>query len=93
MVASSYSCGADNRKSTLVFCVNISHITALTQKFRDAGVDARCVSSKTPAAEQKLLVEDFKARKYPVIVNCGLLSLLPMDRDESNVLKRSRNLN
>ena len=30
---------------------------------------------KTPAAERRLLVEDFKAGKYPVLVNCGSLSL------------------
>ena len=29
-------------------------------------------------AEWRLLVEDFKAGKYPVLVNCGSLSLLPI---------------
>jgi len=73
----SYFRGADNRKSTLVFCVNLSHVRALTQTFRDAGIDARYVHSKTPAAERKLSVEGFKAGEYPVLVNCGLLLLLP----------------
>jgi len=43
--------------------------------FRDAGIDARYVHSKTPAAERRLLVEDLGAGKYPALVNCGSLSL------------------
>jgi len=71
----SYSRSTDNRKSTLVFCVNLSHVRELTQTFRNARIDARYVHSKTPTAEWRLLVEDFKAGKYPVLVNCGSLSL------------------
>ena len=62
---------AADRKSTLVFCVNLAHVSALTAVFRDAGVDARYVHSGTPAAERRALVEDFKAGKFPVLVNCG----------------------
>jgi len=74
----SHSRGTENRKSILVFCVNISHARELTQTFRDAGIGARYVHSKTPAVERRLLVEDFKAGKYPVLVNCGSLSLPPV---------------
>ena len=71
-------CSTDDRKSTLVFCVNLSHVRELTQAFRDAGIDARYVHSKTPAAERKALVEGFKAGGYPVLVNCGLfIPLIP----------------
>jgi hypothetical protein len=62
-------------KSTLVFCVNLSHVRDLTQAFRGAGIDARYLHSKTPAAERKLLVEGFKAGEYPVLVNCGSSSV------------------
>ena len=78
IAVSSYFHGADNRKSTLVFCVNLSHVRDLTQTFRDAGIDARYVHSKTPAAERRSLVEGFKTGKYPVLVNCGWLSLVPI---------------
>jgi len=77
MITRSHSRGTDDRKSTLVFCVNLSHVRELTQAFRDVGIDARYVHSKTPAAERKLLVESFKAGEYPVLVNCGLSSLFP----------------
>lgn len=60
------------RQSTLVFCVNIAHIRALTKAFQDFGVDARHLHSGTPAAERHALITAFKAGQYPVLVNCGL---------------------
>jgi len=66
----SYSHGTDNRKSTLVPCVNPSHVKEFTQTFRDAKIDARYVhSTETSAAERRLLVGGFKAGKYSVVVN------------------------
>ena len=60
-----------DRKSTLVFCVNLAHVAALTAAFRDAGVDARYLHSKTPAGERRTLIESFRAGEFPVLVNCG----------------------
>ncbi|TBU45109.1 P-loop containing nucleoside triphosphate hydrolase protein [Dichomitus squalens] len=74
LVVRSWLDKAADRKSTLVFCVNLAHVNALTTTFRNAGVDARYVHSKTPAAERKALVEDFKAAKFPVLVNCAVLT-------------------
>jgi len=93
MTTSPYSRGTDNRKSTLVFCVNLSHVRELTQAFRDAGIDARHVHSKTPAAERRLLVDGFKTGEYPVLVNCGSLPLPFHCRREPDVLKRFSDLN
>lgn len=63
-------------KSTLVFCVNIAHVEALTQTFRSYGIDARYLYSKTPVAERKALVASFKAGQFPVLVNCGKAILI-----------------
>ncbi|CAI4210553.1 unnamed protein product [Parascedosporium putredinis] len=49
---------AQDRKSTLVFCVDLAHVASLTQKFRQHGLDAH----------------GFKARKFPVLVNCGVFT-------------------
>lgn len=65
---------ARQRQSTLVFCVNIAHIRALTKAFQDFGVDARYLHSGTPAAERHALVTAFKAGEYPVLVNCAILT-------------------
>ncbi|KIY45830.1 P-loop containing nucleoside triphosphate hydrolase protein [Fistulina hepatica ATCC 64428] len=65
---------AADRKSTLVFCVNIAHVKALTNEFRKFGVDARYVYAKTPAPERKALVSAFKQEKFPVLINCAILT-------------------
>ncbi|KAK2461954.1 hypothetical protein APHAL10511_006417 [Amanita phalloides] len=65
---------ASTRKSTLIFCVNISHVVALTRTFRGYGIDARYVHSGTPAAERKALIASFKAGEFPVLVNCAILT-------------------
>ncbi|KAG2044903.1 P-loop containing nucleoside triphosphate hydrolase protein [Suillus americanus] len=65
---------ARQRQSTLVFCVNIAHIRALTKTFKDFGVDARYLHSGTPASERHALITAFKAGKYPVLVNCAILT-------------------
>lgn len=72
-------CLAATRKSTLVFCVNLAHVRALTNAFRGYGVDARYVYSGTPVAERKALISSFKAGLFPVLINCGgyLISLDP----------------
>lgn len=59
------------RKSTLIFCVDIAHVVALTQTFRRHGIDARHVYSQTPVAERKALIASFKTGQYPVLINCG----------------------
>lgn len=65
---------AATRKSTLVFCVNIAHVQALTQTFRNYGVDARYVYSRTPAAERKALISSFRTGQFPVLLNCAILT-------------------
>ncbi|KAF9044602.1 P-loop containing nucleoside triphosphate hydrolase protein [Hymenopellis radicata] len=65
---------ASERKSTLVFCVNIAHVEALTHMFRQSGIDARYLYSKTPALERRALVSAFKAGQFPVLINCAILT-------------------
>ncbi|KIO24812.1 hypothetical protein M407DRAFT_212090, partial [Tulasnella calospora MUT 4182] len=65
---------AANRKSTLVFCVNISHVKAVTAVFREAGVDARYITGSTPVVERKELLDGFRRGDFPVLVNCAILT-------------------
>ncbi|KAJ7492668.1 P-loop containing nucleoside triphosphate hydrolase protein [Mycena latifolia] len=62
------------RKSTLVFCVNVAHVEALTQTFRGFGIDARYVYSGTPMTERQALIASFKAGQFPVLINCAILT-------------------
>lgn len=64
-------CAARDRKSTIVFAVNVAHVRALTRTFQSAGVDARFLYSGTPIPERNASIDGFKAGEFPVLVNCG----------------------
>lgn len=65
---------ASDRKSTLVFCVDIQHAMDLTATFRDHGIDARYITNRTPRAVRDEQLRAFKNREYPVLLNCGLFT-------------------
>lgn len=61
------------RKSTLVFAVDIAHTIELCNAFIDAGIPAQCITSKSNPIERHQILNDFRAGKIPVLVNCGKL--------------------
>ncbi|KAK3390397.1 P-loop containing nucleoside triphosphate hydrolase protein [Podospora didyma] len=63
---------AAGRRSTLVFCVDLAHVAALTQRFRHYGVDAQFVMGDTPTQERSARLDAFKNGRFPVLVNCGI---------------------
>ncbi|OHE98780.1 hypothetical protein CORC01_05869 [Colletotrichum orchidophilum] len=65
---------ASDRKSTLVFCVDLAHVAGLTQTFRKHGYDARFVTGDTPKVERSEILEAFREGKFPVLVNCGVFT-------------------
>ena len=65
---------AKERKSTLVFCVDLNHVSALTAKFRSHGIDARFVSGDTHKKVRSERVEAFKNGEFPVLINCGVFT-------------------
>ncbi|EAQ88172.1 hypothetical protein CHGG_04791 [Chaetomium globosum CBS 148.51] len=65
---------AAGRKSTLVFCVDLNHVSALTQRFRHYGVDARFVTGDTPTRDRAERLDAFKKGEFPVLVNCGVFT-------------------
>ncbi|KAF8976202.1 hypothetical protein BGZ52_008204, partial [Haplosporangium bisporale] len=74
IVVRSYMTYCAARKSTVVFAVDIAHLETLTEVFRKYGYDARGLSSKTSDVERAQLLKDFRDRKFPIIVNCGILT-------------------
>ncbi|KAF9584040.1 hypothetical protein BGW38_007776 [Lunasporangiospora selenospora] len=74
VVVRSYMTYANERKSTVVFAVDIEHVHSLTEAFRQYGYDARALSSKTGDDERAQLLKDFRDQKFPIIVNCGILT-------------------
>ncbi|KAM0754282.1 P-loop containing nucleoside triphosphate hydrolase protein [Meredithblackwellia eburnea MCA 4105] len=67
---------AQTRPTTLVFCINIAHVVGLTNTFRRRGIDARCIytGSTVNNSEREELLDDFRRGKFPVLVNCGILT-------------------
>lgn len=65
---------ADNRKSTLVFCVDIAHLSGLTAEFRKYGVDARSITGETAKVKRSKELDAFRNGEYPVLLNCGVFT-------------------
>ena len=51
------------RRSTLVFCVDLEHVRDMTNTFRRYGVDARFITSKT----QSTLSHGYSNRQLPTV--------------------------
>lgn len=49
------------RKSIIVFCIDISHCQHVSQEMRKYGIDAPYIIGSTPIKERTRLVEEFKA--------------------------------
>ncbi|KNC53661.1 DEAD/DEAH box helicase domain-containing protein [Thecamonas trahens ATCC 50062] len=60
--------------STLVFAVDVQHILDLQAAFAAEGIDARYVHGMTPPAERAALVDAFRAKEFPVLINCGVFT-------------------
>ncbi|KAI5814625.1 P-loop containing nucleoside triphosphate hydrolase protein [Pyronema omphalodes] len=65
---------ASQRKSTMVFCVDIAHVNEITATFRKYGIDARPVTSHTKSDDRRLRLDEFRNFKFPVLVNCGVFT-------------------
>lgn len=65
---------AKDRKSTIVFCVDIAHITGLTAMFRKYGIDARYVTGDTHKKVRGDRLDAFKKGEFPVLINCGVFT-------------------
>lgn len=65
---------AQKRRSTLVFCVDIAHVTSLTAAFRQHGIDAHFVTGSTKASVRHERLAAFRAKEFPVLLNCGIFT-------------------
>ncbi|WWC68852.1 uncharacterized protein I206_102788 [Kwoniella pini CBS 10737] len=74
LVIGTYLHKAADRRSTLVFCVDLNHVAELTNTFRQAGIDARSISSLSKADIRKDTIKAFGAGQFPVLINCEVLT-------------------
>lgn len=74
IIVRSWFAKAAGRHSTLVFCVDLAHVAALTQRFRHYGIDARYVTGDTATLERINILQAFKRKEFPVLINCGVFT-------------------
>ena len=68
-------CVERNRKSTLVFAINVAHVYGLARAFeRVAKITPKIITGKTDSFERSQILSDFAAGRIPVIINCGVLT-------------------
>ena len=65
---------AADRKSTLVFCVDLSHVSDLAAAFRRQGILAKSITGSTPKRVRSERLDAFKDRQFPVLLNCGVFT-------------------
>lgn len=61
-------------RPTLCFAVNRAHAANICDEFNRAGVPAAYVDGETPLDERDDLAKDFKAGKYKIICNVGVMT-------------------
>ncbi|KAJ4983280.1 DEAD/DEAH box helicase [Stagonosporopsis vannaccii] len=74
LVVKAWSAKAQGRKSTLVFCVDLSHVTNLATRFREYGINAHFVTGDTPAKIRSARIDSFRNGEFPVLLNCGVFT-------------------
>jgi ATP-dependent helicase IRC3 len=62
------------RRSTIVFCVDVQHIHDLAATFSSYGIEARFVTGETPKKVRSATINAFKNFGFPVLLNCGVFT-------------------
>jgi ATP-dependent helicase IRC3 len=74
LVVQSWIAKAQGRSSTLIFCVDLSHVTSLTARFRAYGFDAQFVTGDTPSKIRAARIDAFRNGAFPILLNCGVFT-------------------
>ena len=67
-------CEYVKNKPTVVFCASVKHAEEIAELFRQAGIEAMCISGGTKAADRKQILADYESGKLPVLCACDLLN-------------------
>ena len=59
---------------TIAFGATVDDAEAIQREFRDAGYNARLVSSREDDEENKLTIDAFRDGEFDVLVNCAMVS-------------------
>ncbi|CAB4253790.1 similar to Saccharomyces cerevisiae YDR332W IRC3 Putative RNA helicase of the DEAH/D-box family [Maudiozyma barnettii] len=64
----------NNLKSTLLFGVDIAHVTNLHELFTSHGIGSRYVTSNTKDEQRDAIIKEFKEGKIEILMNCGIFT-------------------
>ena len=67
-------CEYVQNKPTVVFCASVAHAQEIADLFKERGVEASCVSGKTPSKERKQILDEYENGMIPVLCACDLLN-------------------
>lgn len=59
---------------TIAYCVSVRHARNIAENFNSAGIRAEVLSSGTPTGERRRIMEAFRAGKFSVLCNVGIIS-------------------
>lgn len=65
---------AGDRKSWLFFCAGVDHAQHIKDVLIDNGINAECVTGKTPKKERDQIISDFKSGKIRALTNANVLT-------------------
>jgi superfamily II DNA or RNA helicase len=60
--------------TAVIYCVNVKHTIEVFLTFLDADYSVTHIHSKMPKVQSNRNTADFKAGKYDIMVNCGILT-------------------
>jgi superfamily II DNA or RNA helicase len=63
-----------NNQQCIVFAVNRYHSKAIVERYKEVGISAAYIDSKTPKEERKKIIADFKAGKIRVLSNVQIFT-------------------
>lgn len=59
---------------TIAYCVSVRHARNIAENFNSAGIRAEVLSSGTPTGERRRIMEAFRAGKFSVLCNVGIIA-------------------
>lgn len=61
-------------KQAIAYCVSIKHAQKVCDLFNENGYEAKCIHSKISKKEREQILEDFKNKKFKIIVSVDCIS-------------------
>ena len=62
------------RERTIAYCVSVRHARNIAENFNSVGIRAEVLSSGTPTGERRRIMEAFRAGKFSVLCNVGIIA-------------------